>query len=244
MSFHREQNADGRRYWSLLCAKLERCSMGAMDASSPATPPATKVQPADAVDGGPVHDELERLVLNRRSLLMVGGAVAVQAAIGLAAQSQAAAATTGSLGQVDLPRDWFNDAEVQLKWTVGGPHSHPTGTVAGEPFEVGLVPSMTAQGLKVYTFKGKFGAAASQCTVNFGRDGDSFRANGSVGTSSIVITCAPQPPGTKKWPVGGTIDGQALALTVDLTEKDPLLAGTLGAPPFSSGSRTTARRCR
>ena len=170
-------------------------------------------------DAGRVHDDFRRLVLSRRSLLAVGGALAVGvAAEPLGPGGPGAVRTTGLSGQLALPGGWFNDAEVQLKWTVGGPHGYPpTGTVAGEPVGIQLTPSLTSRGLKVYTFKGRFGAAAMQCTVDFGADGDSFRANGSVGASEIFLTCASQPPGTKKWPVGGTIDGQAFALTVNTT---------------------------
>jgi hypothetical protein len=192
---------------------------------------------AGASDGGCVHDDFRRLVLSRRSLLVAGGALAVQAAAGpLGPGGPAAAATTtttGLSGQLDLPQGWFNDAEVQLKWTVGGPHGYPpVGTVDGEPVALQLTPSLTSRGLKVYTFKGRFGAAAMQCTVDFGADGDSFRANGSVGASQLALTCASQPPGTKKWPVGGTIGGQAFALTVNTTGEGPFLAGTLGAATF------------
>jgi hypothetical protein len=204
-----------------------------MEPSSPGEPGAGPPGGSTS-DAGRVHDDFRRLVLSRRSLLAVGGALAVGvAAEPLGPGGPGAVRTTGLSGQLALPGGWFNDAEVQLKWTVGGPHGYPpTGTVAGEPVGIQLTPSLTSRGLKVYTFKGRFGAAAMQCTVDFGADGDSFRANGSVGASEIFLTCASQPPGTKKWPVGGTIDGQAFALTVNTTGEGPLLAGTLGPATF------------
>jgi hypothetical protein len=87
---------------------------------------------------------------------------------------------------------------------------------------------LTKQGTKVYTFTGRFGGDSMGCTVDFGRDGDSFHAGGYMGAATLAFDCAARPLGTKTWPVTGTISGQALALTVNTTGHGPLLVASVG----------------
>jgi hypothetical protein len=153
------------------------------------------------------------------------GAVTAEVVLGLAAP---ASAVTSSAGEQPPVSTWFDHAELSLRWHVSGPKAYPSGTLAGKPLEFALVPSLTKQGMKVYTFTGRFGGDSMGCTVDFGPDGDSFHASGHVGAARLALDCAARPLGTKKWPVTGTIGGQPFALTVNTTGHGPVLVASVG----------------
>jgi len=175
-------------------------------------------------------------MLSRRRLLGLFGAAAVQLAVVALPGASGASSTKAGAGGPALPPGWFDDAEVALSWTIGGPHGHfPTGTVGGQPLEIVLAPSQTAQGLKVYTVTGHYGSDQMRCVLDFGPDGDSFRATGFFGTSPISIDCAPEPPGTTKWPVTGVLGGEPLKLELNSAGKGSVLTASVGDASIEVG---------
>jgi hypothetical protein len=180
------------------------------------SPSSPGVEPRDS---GRTEGATGPLVLSRRQLLGTGG-VAILGALGsrFAPTQPWRATEAATVG-------WFDNAEVSLVWDiVSTPPYRASGSVAGKPLQLELLPTLTAKGTKIYTVTGKYAESQLHCEVKFGPDDDSFSARGAVGTDAVSLTCLPQAAGARKWPVTGMIAGQRLHLTLSASQSQPLSA--------------------
>jgi hypothetical protein len=144
------------------------------------------------------------------------------------------------------PADWLIDADVDLTIAVRGTFMC-SGKVGGTPLKFMFYPNETGPGGDTrYSYSGNYGTQHFAATVDFGEDGTSFLAVGTLGKSSMRIDCPPQKAGVARYPMTGNIANQALALALETATEShgPQLIGTIGRTSFvftSAGSSSSVQ---